>query len=157
MNPAIFSHIQKIDILFGKISSISDPKDQSEWSKYLCVLVSGFIEESVRVLLEQHCKACAALKIQNFVISKLGDLTNCKTNKINSVLCQFSPDWAREFMEGIGEKSRVADEIKNSVDSVIANRHQIAHGKSVGMTYATISKHYKSVKIAIKVLEDVIR
>lgn len=157
MNPAILTHVQRIDILFGKISSISDPKDQSEWSKYLCILVSGFIEESVRVLLEQYCKTCAAVKIQNFVIGELGELTNCKINKIKKILCQFSPAWEREFIAEIDKKSRVADEIKNSVDSVVANRHLIAHGKSVGITYSTISRHYKSVKIAVEVLDKVIK
>jgi hypothetical protein len=157
MNPAIIAHIRKIDILFGKISSISDPKDQSEWAKYLCVLVSGFIEESARVLLEQYCKNCAAVKVQNFVIGELGELTNCKTNKIKTILCKFSPAWEKEFIEEIDKRSRVVGEIKNSVDSVVANRHLIAHGRSVGITYSTISSHYKSVKIAVEVLERVIK
>lgn len=157
MNPAILSYIRRIDILFARTSTIGDLKDQSEWSKYLCVLVSGFIEESVRLLLEQYCKSCAAIKIQNFVISELAELTNCKTNRIKSILGQFSPIWEKQFLEEIEKRSRITGEIKNSLDSVVANRHLIAHGKSVGITYATMAKHYASVKIAIEALEGVIR
>lgn len=52
MNRKILSHRQRINTLFKKITSISNLADRGEWSKYLCILVSGYIEESLRVLLE---------------------------------------------------------------------------------------------------------
>lgn len=48
------------------------------------------------------------------------------------------------------------DEIKDSVDSIVDNRHQIAHGKSIGIGYVTVNKYYGNVVKAVQVLEAVI-
>jgi hypothetical protein len=84
-------------------------------------------------------------------------LTNCKTNRISTILRQFSQTWEREFVEEIDKRSSAVDEIKNSMDSVVANRHLIAHGRNVGITYATITRYYKCVKVAVEVLEGVVK
>jgi RiboL-PSP-HEPN len=157
MNLHILSHRQRIDTLFSKVASISNPADQSEWSKYLCVLVSGFIEESLRVLLEEYTRTHSAPNIQNFVEKQIGNITNCKTSRILEVLSKFSQDWANDFSNQIQATSSIADEIKNSIDSVIANRHDIAHGRNVGITYTRIFNYYNNIKKAVDILDTIIR
>ena len=157
MNPRILSHRQRIDALFAKISLISNPADQSEWSKYLCILVSGYIEESLRVLLEQYSKNHSSSHIQNFVSKEIKSITNCKTSKIESILSQFSPAWKDYFIDQMSSKSAKSDEIKNSINSIIANRHQIAHGKNVNLSYSSVSNYYKNVKKAVDILENIIK
>lgn len=157
MNSHILSHRQRIDTLFSKVASISNPADQSEWSKYLCVLVSGFIEESLRVLLEEYTRTHSAPNIQNFVEKQIGNITNCKTSRILEVLSKFSQDWANNFSNQIQVRSSITDEIKNSIDSVIANRHDIAHGRNVGITYTRMSTYYKNIKKAVDILDAIIR
>jgi len=157
MNRRILSHRQRLDNLFTKISSILDPADQSEWSKYLCVLVSGFIEESLRVLLEEYTSDRAAPNIQKFVENQIGNITNCSTGKIQNVLNKFSQDWSKEFISQIQTKSSIASEIKDSIDSVITNRHNIAHGKNVDITYAKILTYYNNIKKAVEILEVIIK
>jgi RiboL-PSP-HEPN len=157
MNSHILSHRQRIDTLFSKVASISNPADQSEWSKYLCVLVSGFIEESLRVLLEEYTRTHSAPNIQNFVEKQIGNITNCKTSRILEVLSKFSQDWANDFSNQIQTRSSITDEIKNSIDSVIANRHDIAHGRNVGITYTRMYTYYNNIKKAVDILDDIIR
>jgi len=157
MNLHILSHRQRIDTLFSKVASISNPADQSEWSKYLCVLVSGFIEESLRVLLEEYTRTHSGPNIQNFVGKQIGNITNCKTSRILEVLSKFSQDWAEDFSNQIQARSSITDEIKNSIDSVIANRHDIAHGRNVGITYTRISNYYNNIKKAVDILDTIIR
>jgi hypothetical protein len=156
MNPLILAHRQKLDFLFGRASSLPSVVDQSEWSKYLCVLVAGFVEESLRVLLEDYCAKHAAQNLQRFVSSELREVTNCKTGRIASILNRFDPVWEKEFLSQIEANSRVIDEIKNAIDSVVSNRHLIAHGKSVGLGYVAISSYYNSVKKAVETLEAII-
>lgn len=157
MHQSISSHCQRLDHLFSKISKVSNSADQSEWSKYLCILVSGFIEESLRTLLEEYTKKHSAPNIQNFVEKQLKKITNCNTNRIIEVLKKFSNDWAQEFEHQIKEKSSIdGRKIKTSIDSVIANRNSIAHGKNVGITYPRIYDYYNDVKKAVKILEDII-
>jgi ADP-dependent phosphofructokinase/glucokinase len=113
-------------------------------------LVSGFIEESLKVLLEEYCRGKASPNIQQFVTGKIGHITNCKTNKIKNILGEFSSTWETEFT------NKIVDEIKNSIDSVVTNRHSIAHGKSVTMTYINIKDWYNNVNKAVDILAEII-
>jgi uncharacterized radical SAM superfamily protein len=151
MNPSILAHRQRIDNLFKKVALFEELEIKSEWSKYLCILVSGFIEESLRVLLEKYCENRASANIQKFVGKKIDDITNCKTEKIKRILLEFSSDWENEFT------NKINDQIKTAIDNVVENRHKIAHGKSIGMSYSNISKDYKNVKKAIEILEEIIQ
>ncbi|MCW9679759.1 hypothetical protein FJR41_002820 [Dolichospermum planctonicum UHCC 0167] len=72
------AHRQKIDNLFEKVARFEELAIKSEWSKYLCILVSGFIEESLRVLLEKYCENKASANIQKFVGKKINDYKNVK-------------------------------------------------------------------------------
>ena len=93
MNPSILAHRQKIDNLFEKVACFEEPAIKSEWSKYLCILVSGFIEESLRVLLEKYCENKASANIKKFVRNKIDKITNCNTGKIQGILLEFSSNW----------------------------------------------------------------
>jgi hypothetical protein len=143
MNPSILAHRQKIDNLFEKVACFEEPAIKSEWSKYLCILVSGFIEESLRVLLEKYCENKASANIKKFVRNKIDKITNCNTGKIQGILLEFSSNWVNEFNNRIIDN----DQIKTAIDNVVQNRHKIAHGKSIGMSYSNISKDYKNVAL----------
>jgi len=49
------------------------------------------------------------------------------------------------------------DQIKTSIDNVVENRHKIAHGKSIGMSYHNILSYYNNVKKAVEILEEIIK
>ncbi|BAZ84005.1 HEPN domain-containing protein [Dolichospermum compactum] len=151
MNPSILAHRQRIDNLFKKVALFEELEIKSEWSKYLCILVSGFIEESLRVLLEKYCENKASVNIQKFVGKKIDDITNCKTEKIKRILLEFSSDWANEFT------NKINDQIKTAIDNVVENRHKIAHDKSIGMSYHNILSYYNNVKKAVEILEEIIK
>jgi len=106
MNPRILPHCQRIDFLFQKISSITNLADQSEWSKYLCVLASGYIEESLRILLEEYVDKNSSHKIQNFVAKEIKNITNCSVGKIENILSKFDPAWKDDFTNQIASKSK---------------------------------------------------
>jgi hypothetical protein len=144
MNPKIFAHKQRLDNLYSKVAVILVPQDQVEWSKYLCVLTAGFIEESLRVLILDFEK-------------EISYVTNCKTERILEVLNKFNSNWGSTFETEIKDNSPIDKEIKDSIDSIVSNRHLIAHGKSVGVSYSTVKKYYGYCTKAIEILEDTIQ
>jgi len=156
MNPRIISYRDRLDNLYRKTSTISDQNDRKEWSKYLCVLTSGWIEESLRTLLNDYARFNASPKIQHYVSKEIDNITNCKTDKIIQILSKFDAEWGKQFEEKIDNRSPIHREIKDSIDTVVANRHRIAHGRSVGMTYTRISGFYNYCKTAIEVLDEII-
>ncbi len=48
----------------------------------------------------------------------------------------FNPQWRRDI------EHNMSQEVKDSVDSIVNIRNQIAHGISVGITYMTIKNYY---------------
>jgi len=155
MNPKILSHKTRIDNLFKRVGTI-DPADQGEWSKYLCVLTAGFIEESLRVLLLEYAKTKSSPVIQRYVEKKVGYITNCKTERIVEVLNEFDVKWATKFEKEIKDNSPIDKEIRDSLDSIIANRHQIAHGKHTGIGYVIVKNYYGYCVKAVEILENTV-
>jgi len=98
-------------------------------------------------------------KIQNFVAKEIKNVTNCSAGKIENILSKFVPAWKDNFTNQIASKSKRSDEIKNSInsDSVVANRHQIAHGKNMSFNYSSVSNYYRNVKVAVEILENIIK
>lgn len=147
-NKKLVSHKQKLDSLFAKTKDLdSDPELISHWSRYLCVLVSGFVEASVRTLIADYATARSAPEIAHFVGSKLKMFTNAKMNKILDLVAEFGDDYRENLANA------VTDEIKAAVDSVVSNRHLIAHGKDVSIGITAVTKYYLLVIKAIEELE----
>ena len=144
-NREIISNKQKLDHLFKKITAFSEDTDlQSHWARYLCILVSGFLETSVRIIYREYAKSKATPQVANFVVGKLEDFQNPKMEKILQLTGLFSTDWANEL------RLETDGELKDAVDSIANNRNQIAHGGSVGISYSQIQSYYER---AIKVIE----
>lgn len=147
-NKKIVSHKQKLDAIFAKTKDLQDdPELIAHWSKYLCVLVSGFVEASVRTLIAEYTTKRSAPEIAHFVGSKLKMFTNAKMSKILDLIEEFGLVYREQFANSIN------DELKDAVDSVVSNRHLIAHGQDVGIGIATIKQYYQSVVTVVEELE----
>ncbi len=137
---------QKLDSLFQQIASVTDIEMQAHWAKYLCVLVSGFVENAFRIILFQYTLSKSHQNVANFIDGKLQKITNLNEDKIKQLLNSFNQGWREEF------EKNISLEQKSAFDSVIANRHQIAHGRFVGLTYVRISNYYGHI---VNVLQSI--
>lgn len=137
---------QKLDDLFEKVKKVDDEEMKSHWSKYLCVLVSGFLENSLRNLMFDYTSRKSHPNIANFVGSQIKGITNPNEEKIKQLLGSFSKDWLDLFEQSI------SGEHKDAMDSIVANRHLIVHGHSVGITYVRVNDYYKKIKDVIKII-----
>ena len=147
-NVEIHRHQQRLDALFERVPRPPDDMElQSEWAKYLCVLVSGFLEKSVHTLYGAYSRAKAAPYVANFVDNKLQVFRNPKMEKILDIARAFSPEWEAALRDG------TEGELKDAVDSIVANRNRIAHGEYSGITYATIQQYYRSAIKVISLIE----
>lgn len=144
-NQEISSNKQELDYLFEKVTAFSaDTYLQSHWARYLCILVSGFLETSVRIIYREYAKDKAIPQVANFVEGKLQDFQNPKMEKILQLTGLFSKEWENDL------RRETEGELKDAVDSIANNRNQIAHGGSVGISYSQIKSYYDR---AIKVIE----
>ena len=141
---------QKLDSLFTKIESVEEMELKSHWARYLCVLTSGYIENSVRYIISDYSNNKASQPLANFVQRKIRMVTNLKKNNIVDLLNSFNPEWGTKFLE------KITDKQIDAIDSVVANRHQIAHGKNIGITYVTMKNYYVDIKPSIKLIYDIV-
>ena len=135
---------QRLDDLFQKARSLPDQEFQSHWSRYLCVLVSGFLENSVRLAYTEYTRRRADVSVAGFVESRLRQFQNPKMGLILELVGDFS----RELRERL--ENDTSGRIGESVNSIVANRHKIAHGESVGLTLHTLTQYNVD---ALKVVE----
>jgi hypothetical protein len=146
---SIVRNIQHLDDLFAKISAFSEEFElQSHWAKYLCILVSGFLETSVRIIYSDYANNKAAPNVAKYVDSSLKRFQNPDMDRILQLTGSFNSQW-RETL-----KNATEDELGASVNSIINNRHRIAHGLSSDITYARIQDYYKGAIRVIELIEE---
>jgi hypothetical protein len=146
-HPEIVRYQQKLEYLFKRTSVPSqDVELQAHWSRYLCVLVSGFLEVSVRAIYGEYTKGKAAPNIVNYVETQLDDFRNPSMGKILDLTRCFNETWASQL------KNATDGELKDAVDSIVANRHRIAHGEDVGITYMRVRSYYESVLKVVQLI-----
>lgn len=139
----------RLDATFARIpSSSADPEIQADYAKYLCVLVSGFLENAIVTLVLHYVERRSAPEVAAFVERQLDRWTNPNAEKIATLFGSFSPDW-RTTLDGY-----LVDERKDSVNSLVALRHKIAHGESVGTSLSQVRAHYKVILEVVNFLSD---
>jgi len=140
---------QRLDNLFKAIKAESwEEEIQSHWAKYLCVLVSGFIETSIRVLLSEYARKRSAKEVANYVESNLENFRNPNMERICILVGNFNPEWRQNLENTIDE------EVRGAINSIVANRNRIAHGEWVGVTLITIEDYYKRSLRMIDLIES---
>ena len=117
-------------------SSLDDLELQAHWAKYLCVLVAGFIENSLEEIFSEFVTDASSPAVARFAKSRLGNIQNPKAQRFIEVAGAFDESWRvglEAFLEDNGRK--------DAVDSIIANRHLIAHGGSSGITLSRVNQY----------------
>jgi len=128
----------------------ADIEVQADFAKYACVLVSGFLENAVVALLLDVAQKRSAPEVAFFVERQLDYWTSPTTEKIVQLLGDFNPDWRKTA------EDYLVDERKAAVNSLVALRHKIAHGESVGTSIAQVRAYYATVVGVIAFVADLV-
>lgn len=118
---------------------MADIEVQADFAKYFCILVSGFLENSLIALVLDFAQRRSAEEVGLFVERRLDHWTNPSSEKIVQLLGSFSSAWR------IAIENYLVDERKDAVNSLVALRHKIAHGESVGTSLAQVKSYYATV------------
>lgn len=146
-------YIIDLDNLKLKIDGVDDDEIKSSLIKLFCVRVSGLLEVFLKTRISEYSNGKVPKEINRFLTSKFKDITNLKTSKLQEVLTAFSTEWAKKFTDYI-EKN---EQIKTSLDSIIAQRHSIAHGQSSNLGEIVMNQYYDDIKQVVCFLDGVIR
>ena len=135
---------QRLDATFERIGQVSDDVESellSDFARYLCVLVSGFLEQSVVELVLEHVRRNSNLTVQRHIEARLRrQFSNANSQRLIDLMSTFNPAWGTDL------QNFLYDEYKDAVDSVVNLRNQISHGVPVGVTMTRIKDYYVPVK-----------
>jgi len=134
---------KRLDSTFQRIKVLAATADievQSDFARYLCVLVSGYLEKAVAELVLEHARRNGGTTLQRFVELKTRRFMNADAQHLMELLGNFHPEWRRDL-----EKFLI-DDIRDAVNSVVGLRNSIAHGGASEITYHRISGYYERIK-----------
>jgi RiboL-PSP-HEPN len=140
---------QRLDATFARFKALGTEIElQSDFARYLCILVSGYLENAMYELVVEYSRHNGAPSLQRFVEQRTKSFTNARAQKICDLLGDFDAEWRTEL------EVFMAGELKDAVDGMIGIRNKIAHGESVGVTYTTISNYYERIQRVVEFVAD---
>jgi RiboL-PSP-HEPN len=140
---------QRLDATFSRLGGVgTDLELQSDFARYLCILVSGYLETAISELIVEHARHTGAPSLQRFVDQRTKHFTNANSKRLSDLLGDFDEEWR------VSVETYVVGELKDAVDGVVSLRNKIAHGESVGVTFNTISAYYSKIQKVINHIAD---
>jgi hypothetical protein len=111
-------------------------------------LVSGFLENSVRITYTEYARKRANSSVADFVESRLRQFQNPKMGTILELAGGFSQEWKQQLERDTN------GQLGESVNSIVGNRHKIAHGESVVLTLHTLIQYYADALRVVDLLRQ---
>lgn len=136
---------QTIEALFRRTRDAcgDDVEMMAHWARYLCVLCAGFLENALTAVYSDYCRGAASPQVASFAIRALEQISNPKTQRFLEVAGRFRAEWKGELEVFVAEHGR-----RDAIDSIMNNRHLIAHGQRSDITIARVSDYWaKSVRV----------
>lgn len=117
------------------------------YARYLCVLVSGYAEQSVKNLVAQYCGTKSSPAIQRYVGKQVGRVHNIDLEKLRQLIEAFDPAWWRKLSQDR------PDELE-AFGSVAAVRNNVSHGGDGSITMATLRQYFEQISVVLDDLCD---
>ena len=143
---------QQLDATFDRARGLNaDAHLLSDFARYLCVLVSGFVEQATIELLLEYVRIHSEPRIQSYVECRVRRLSNLNTPKLINVLCSFDQEWRSKL------EMFIVNEYKDALDGLVDLRNTVAHGGYAGgVTLSRIDGYYVRIKKIIKRIADLL-
>ena len=137
----------RIDRLLVRARGTTDDELQAELARYLCILVSSLIEERCRERASAFADARSAPEIVRFVRARMKRFRSPSSRNIRDLFSGFDPVRANGWYDGL------ADDQRGALDSIAANRNQLAHGASVGLSLGMLTSYTERAGKAMSELD----
>ncbi len=142
----------RLDATFVRIASVDgeDLEARADFTKYLCVRVSGYLESSIAELLRVYAVEHGSPEVSNFVAADLRRFQNAKRGKILELFGKFDKHWEENL------KIYLVDEKADALGTIVSNRHKIAHGDDSTLSFTVLKRAWEEVKEIVDYIADLI-
>lgn len=151
-NSGLKSQHQKISNLIQSTQEFSheDIELQGHWAKYLCVLAVGFLENAIKEVYANYAKISAKPEVYTFTRNKLKFIRSPKASTFVSTARSFKKEWGEE-LDRYFENDQSA---KGAIDSLINQRHLIAHGNNSSISIAQVNDYLERSIAVVEFIEN---
>lgn len=141
MNVAIYANQKRIDHLLTVAEEVEDLSQSAHWAKYLCVLACGHLEVAVETILRDYATSASNPSVARFAGFAIRHvLKSPKVDNVLDVVGSFNPAWKNDL------EAKVEGEVKESVNSMVGQRHLIAHGRDSDLSLGRFKGYYAGIK-----------
>lgn len=136
------SKIEKLNSQIARLNKNGNfDEEAANLNKYLCILISGYVEKVFVEKLLSHCEKRCGAQTYRYIHLDLKWTTNLDTGKTEKILEKFSVKW-KELLQNDIRYS----EISNALDSIYNNRNRIAHGADIDVSNKDLMSWYRTVQ-----------
>ena len=123
---------------------------QAHWAKYTCVLISGFIEQSIKEIVLEHTSVAYNDRASRYVECTWPSSRNMKCNAIIDLLGYFDDNWRASFENWLNDDERVKE-----INEIVSWRSNIAHGNEANTNNVTLNSVSNKFRIACDLVDFV--
>ncbi|MFC7380088.1 HEPN domain-containing protein [Brevundimonas sp. GCM10030266] len=130
-----------------------DLERQAHWAKYISVLTSGYLEQSLKEVLLDHSSRTASPRVARYVEQSWSNSRNMNTEAICTLLGRFDGNWRASFEAWLIEDEKR----KGCINAVVDSRNKIAHGEesnTTGVTMHTVSERFQCACGLVDLVEE---
>ncbi|GAA2170524.1 MULTISPECIES: MAE_28990/MAE_18760 family HEPN-like nuclease [Glycomyces] len=133
--PAHSTHaVWEIQALRGRVEElearcnpklIGDDEVYADLTAYLVIRISGYLEQSVRIILVEYCDKYSHKMANSFVNSHLSRMPNLNASALINLIQKFDVSISSDLERMISE-----DERRGRLNALVSIRNNLAHGLS---------------------------
>lgn len=142
----------RISALLESVKREEDLEKQAHWAKYISVLTSGYLEQSIKEVLLDHSGRTASPRVARYVEQSWSKSQNMNTETICTLLGRFDGGWRTSFEVWLADD----DKRKGWINAVVDSRNKIAHGEesnTTGVTIHSVSERFQCACGLVELLE----
>jgi hypothetical protein len=157
MSPATYSPVawreierlrKDLEGLFERGNRLDEADELSgDMGRYLCVRVSGYLEQALVQCGRSVCENGAWGSAQQFALSFTRKPPNPRSDEIIRFVQRFSERWADELTTMLRD-----DERAQRINALLGLRNDIAHGKSQGVSRKRAYEYFVVVDEVVEFL-----
>ncbi len=128
-----------------------DDEMRSHLTKYICVICSGFIENSIyHVFYDIAERSTEQSVVLTYAKSQLFKIQNTNSKKIRILTKSFNPDWHDPLRDFLQENNR-----STAINYILKERHNIAHGRDSTITIRKLEENLSKTIEVIQYIENI--
>ena len=144
--------LQRLRTLIEQTSNAtSDLNLMSHWGRYLCVMVAGFLEQSIQTIYQDFANRSAEdPRVARYVSRRLRRVRNPNAEEFLQTAGHFDNQWRLNLQDFFSGDARP----KEAINSIMSLRNNIAHGGNASIAPNTVRDYLERSVQVLELIED---